>query len=107
MFKTFCYGVYGAALWSSYSAAVMDRIRVNYNHILRRLHNVPPWHSASQLFVRLGLRGFHEQRRTWAYSLMQRVLHSPNSLVQRVVHSDARAHSALWQQWNTLLYAPP
>ena len=68
MFKTFCYSIYGAALWSKYSVAVMDRLRVNYNNILRRLNNVPPWKSASQLFVSLGLRGFREQRRAWAYS---------------------------------------
>ena len=107
MFKTFCYNIYGAALWSSYSVAVMDRLRINYNNILRRLNNVPPWNSASQLFVSLGLRGFREQRRAWAYGLMQRLMHSPNSLVQRVVNSDARAQSTLWQHWHSLLYVQP
>ena len=104
LFKTFCYSIYGAALWSSFTAAVMNRLRVNYNNILRRLLNVPPWTSASQLFVSHGLRGFREQRRTWCYGLMHRVLHHPNTLVQRVVHSDARAHSTLWHHWGTLLY---
>ena len=76
MFKTFCYGIYGAALWSRFSAAVMNRLRVNYNNILRRLMNVAPWSSASQLLVHL----------------------------QRVVQSDARAHSPLWHEWDTLLH---
>ena len=106
MFKTFCYSIYGAALWSKYSVAVMDRLRVNYNNILRRLNNVPPWKSASQLFVSLGLRGFREQRRAWAYSLSQRLIRSPNSLVQCLVHSDARANSTLWQHWHALLNTP-
>ena len=106
MFKTFCYNIYGAALWSSYSVAVMDRLRINYNNILRRLNNVPPWNSASQLFVSLGLRGFREQRRAWAYSLSQRLIRSPNSLVQCLVHSDARANSTLWQHWHALLHTP-
>ena len=104
LFKTFCYGIYGAALWSTFNAAIMNRLRVNYNNILRRLMNVPPWSSASQLFVSKGLRGFAEQRRVSAYNLMQRVSHSSNSIVQRVVHSDARAHSPLWHQWHTQLY---
>ena len=104
LFKTFCYGIYGAALWSTFTRANMERLRVNYNNILRRLLNVPPWSSASQLFVSQRLRGFKEQRRACCYNLMQRVLQSPNVLVQRVVHSDARAHSPLWHQWHTLLH---
>ena len=104
MFKTYCYGIYGAALWSTFTGVVMNRLRVNYNNILRRLMNVPPWSSASELFVSHHLRGFAEQRRACSYNLMQRVLQSPNTLVQRVVHSDARAHSPLWRQWETLLH---
>ena len=103
LFKTYCYSIYGSSLWSSYTLAAISRIRVNYNNILRRLFNVPPWHSASQLFVRLGLRGFKEQRRTSSYSLMQRVMHSGNEVVQTIVNSDARAHSTLWTHWDTML----
>ena len=105
MFKTFCYAIYGAGLWSTYNIATLNRLRVNYNNILRRLMNVPPWSSASELFVRKGLRGFAEQRRAMAFNLMQRVMRSNNSIVQRVVHSDAQAHSPLWRQWRNLLYA--
>ena len=105
LFKTFCYSIYGQALWSSFSGVVMNRIRVNYNNILRRMMNVPPWSSASELFVSKGLRGFAEQRRAGCYSLMQRVQQSPNALVQRVVHSDAQALSPLWHHWHTLLNA--
>ena len=104
LFKTFCYSMYGAALWSAYSAAVINRLRVNYNNILRRMLSVPPWNSASAMFVSNGVRGFAEQRRVYCYSLMQRVLLSSNTLVQCVVHSDARALSPLWDEWHRLLF---
>ena len=102
LFKTFCYTIYGSALWSTFTMTTLNRFRVNYNNILRRLFNVPTWNSASELFVRLRLRGFREQRRISCYSLMQRVLHSENSMVQAVVHSDARGESSLWAYWDTV-----
>ena len=103
LFKTFCYSIYGAALWSTFSAVVMNRLRVNYNNILRRLLNIPPWNSAREMFVNMRVRSFAEQRRVCCYSLMQRVQHSPNILVQRVVHSDAQTLSPLWNHWHSLL----
>ena len=47
LFRTYCYSIYGAALWSTYRMTSIDRLRVNYNNILRSMLNVPPWNSAS------------------------------------------------------------
>ena len=105
LFKAFCYGIYGSSLWSNFKLATLNRLKVNYNNILRRLMNVPPWHSASQLFVGARLRGFQEQQRTCCYGLMQRLQHSENQVVQRVVHSDAQAVSPLWRRWDAVLRA--
>ena len=66
--------------------------------------NVPPWNSAAEMFVGHRLKGFHEIRRSSCYSLRRRVEHSSNSIVQRVVNSDARTHSQLWHRWETLLH---
>ena len=104
LFRTYCYTIYGAALWATYKVSTMDRLRVNYNNILRRMLNIPQYNSASEMFVQHGLRGFHELRRSSAYSLMSRVLLSSNEVLQRPVHSDARWCSPLWDRWNQLLY---
>ena len=106
MFRAYCYTIYGMSLWARYKAATLDRLRVNYNNIARRLANVPPWNSASEMFVGLRLKGFHELRRSSCYSLKTRVQQCSNSLVRHVVNSDARWHSPLWQKWEWLLSVP-
>ena len=64
LFRTYCYSIYGAALWSTYKLSSIDRLRVNYNNILRRMLNIPQWHSASEMFVQHRVNGFHELRRS-------------------------------------------
>ena len=99
LFRAFCYNVYGMALWSRYKGSTLNRLRVNYNNIARRLFQRPQWSSASEMFVEHRLKGFYELRRSACYSLRKRVLGSRNGLVQRIVNSDARWTSALWQKW--------
>ena len=104
LFRAFCYNVYGMSLWSNVKVSTLNRLRVNYNNVLRRLANIPPWSSASEIFVALRMKGFYELRRSCCYSLRSRILATNNSVVQRITNSDARWVSPLWQQWDTLLY---
>ena len=104
LFKTYCYNIYGMALWSKYKAATINRLRVNYNNTLRRMTNRPPWSSASAMFVEHGLRGFYELRRCCCYSLRSRLQQSSNTLVQQVMHSDAYWASSLQQHWDAVLF---
>ena len=104
LFQAFCYSIYGFALWSNYNAGNLNRLRVNYNNILRRMMNVRSYESASQMFVTHHLRGFWELRRYACFSLMRRVIESDNELVTRVVNSDARALSPIWNTWQEVLY---
>ena len=106
LFRSFCYNVYGMALWSCYKGSTLNKLRVNYNNVARRLFHRPPWSSASELFVEHRLKGFYEIRRNSCYSLRSRVLSSRNSLVQRIVNCDARWRSPLWQKWEWLLAVP-
>ena len=55
LFKYFCTPLYTAHLWSNYKASSMQKLKVAYNDALRLLVRVPRWHSASQLFVNLGV----------------------------------------------------
>ena len=107
LFRAFCCGIYGMALWHRYKASSLNRLRVNYNGIMRRLANRPPWSSASELFVQMGVKGFYEVRRSACHSLSTRLQHSSNSLVQQLLHSDAYWRSPLRHHWNTLLHARP
>ena len=104
LFQAFCYNIYGCALWSRFKQCNINRLRVNYNNILRQMLNVRSWESASQMFVSNHLRGFQAQRRCACYSLMSRVLNSENGLVKLVINSDARALSHTWNMWHNILY---
>ena len=105
LFQAFCYNIYGCALWANFRLGNINRLRVNYNNILRQMLNVRRYESASQMFVSHNLRGFQALRRFACYSLMSRVVESDNALVRIVVNSNARPFSPIWRMWNNLLYA--
>ena len=104
LFQTYCSTIYCCSLWTKFKNVTLNRIRVNYNNILRRMVGVPTFSSASQLFSLLDLKGFHELRRRACYSLMTRLRGSSNSVVSDVIHSDARLTSDIWRTWHMLLY---
>ena len=47
LFKCFCFQLYGCSLWSWYKMTTLNRLRVTYNKVLRRLLCLHPWCSAS------------------------------------------------------------
>ena len=49
LFKTYCYQMYCCSLWSRYRNYSLNRIKVTYNNIMRRLMSLPPWCSASSM----------------------------------------------------------
>ena len=92
LFKSYCYCIYGSSLWSKYRATTMNKLRVAYNNIFRKLIGEPPWGRARQNFVNLEVRSFYETTRHTSLSLMRRVLECRNSIVHAVRHSDALVH---------------
>ena len=104
LFKTYCYPMYTCTLWSTYTQASINRLRVAYNNIMRRLAYVPPWGSASFMFGMLGVRSFQEIIRTHSYSLMQRIDSSPNDFIITLSCSDAALVSAQRRHWTQVLY---
>ena len=104
LFLTYCSTIYCSSLWVKFKSLTMNRIRVNYNNILRRMMGSPTFSSASQLFTLLDLQGFHELRRRACFSLMTRLKASQNTVVSDIMHSDARLSSDIWEMWHNLLY---
>ena len=103
LFKTFAYSVYCGALWANFRVATLNRLKVAYNMVMRRLAGVPPWNSARTMFVNLGVHSFPERVRSLCYGARERVMDSGNSLVRAVVDSDAAVYSALWLRWSDVL----
>ena len=104
LFRTFFYQMYTCSLWSRYKKSTISRLRVCYNSIMRRLLGLPPWASASQMFVTLGVRSFQETYRVLIYSLMIRIDSSLNSVISSLSCSDAFLMSTIRKFWREVLY---
>ena len=104
LFKTYCYNVYGCALWCNYCVASWRKLKVAHNDILRKLLKVPRYHSASTLFVTKHVDNLDVLLRKNMYSLWERFSNSNNSIVARVYSSEVRAHSKIWSHFMLKLY---
>ena len=104
LFRSFCYSLYCCSLWSSFKNCTLQRLKVNYNNIMRRLMGVPTYSSASFLFGTLGVRSFNELLRTNQYSLMKRVKDSTNRLIMDINNTDVILQSVIRHHWNQSLF---
>ena len=104
LFQSYWYSLYCCSLWSKNSKKVIDRLRVSYNNVMRRLLGFPLSCSASQMFVGVGVRSFWEVMRTNCFSLMNRVNKSDNSIIKSLANSGAIFSSNIRRQWNKILF---
>ena len=104
LFNAFCSPVYGCQLWCKFRKESFNRLRVAYNNALRLLLNVPPWSSASDLFVKHGATSFHSLIHLQQYSLLRSLVNSENVNVKSFVESDRFFQSPLMSKWRTDLY---
>ena len=74
LFKSYCYPLYTCSLWSKYRQSSLNKLKVAYNSIMRKMVGAPPWNSARTIFVQNNVRSFFENIRSVSYSLMCRVL---------------------------------
>jgi len=107
LFMTYCYSLYCSSLWTNFRMAPLNRLRVNYNNIMRRLAGVPTWHSARTMFVNLRVDSFPERLRWLCHGTRERIEACENAMVTALRESDARVWSPLWQRWTDLLHRPP
>ena len=92
------------ALWARYNVSTMNRLKVAYNNIMRRLVYVPQWKSASFMFGNLGVRSFQESIRNSSYSLLRRIDTCPNDFIVTLSNSDAALISSHRRHWRHILY---
>ena len=107
LFRAYCTPLYTAHLWGRYRAKSLHRLNVAYNDALRLLMRVPRWHSASQLFVSLGLPTFKALLRNLMYRFMCRLNESTNDILMQLTDpskSSIRYSSILWRHWHKSLF---
>ena len=90
LFKSYCYPIYGCALWRHSFQNSIRKLTVNYSDTFKtRLINVPRYPTSSLAFAMNATDHINVVFRKFAYSLMSRVIASPYSTVTAIVNSDA------------------
>ena len=109
IFKCFCYPVYCTSMWSRYNAYTMNRLRVGYNNIFRKLFKIQLWDeelgqldSLTRLYEEKGIRSFPELFKFNSVNCQNRILLSENLLVKTLINSDAYLCSRQWSHWENL-----
>ena len=104
LFMSYCYSFYGCALWRHSFQNPIRKLTVSYNDISKRLINVPRFTSSSLAFAMKATDHINVVIHKFAYSLMSRVIATPNSIVTAIVNTDAYHQSPLMDKWESMLY---
>ena len=104
LFKSYCYPIYGCALWRQAFQNSIRKLTVSYSDTFKRLINVSRYTSSSLAFAMNATDHINVVFRKFAHSLMSRVIASPNSIVIAIVNSDAYHQSPLMDKWESMLY---
>ena len=104
LFKSYCYPIYGCALWRHSFQSSIRKLTVSYSDTFKRLINVPRCTSSSLAFAMNATDHNNVVFPKFAYSLMSRVIASPNSIVTAIVNSNAHHQSLLMDKWESMLY---
>ena len=104
LLKSYCYPIYGCALWRHSSKNSIKKLTVSYSNTFKRLINVPRYNSSSPAFAMNATDHINVVFHKSTYSLMSRVTAFPNSIVTAIVNCDAYQQSALMDKWESMLY---
>jgi len=105
LFKTFFSSIYCASLWAPVNKSIMNQVRVAYNDSFRILMGYSRRFSASRMFAENNINDFEAVRRTAAYSLLQRLANSENSILNAMLSSKVFTQSSITMSWKQLLFS--
>ena len=81
MFKSYCYPIYGCALWRHSFQNSIRKYTVSYSDTFKRLINVPRYTSSSLAFAMDATDHINVVFRKFAYNLISSITATPNSIV--------------------------
>ena len=81
LFSSFCGSVYCSSLWAVYTDVVMNKFKVAYNNVFRKLFKLRYDCSASEMFAHRHTRTFLHMRRNAVFSLTDRLQKSDNVIL--------------------------
>ena len=86
LFKSYCYLIYGCALWHHSFQNYIRKLTVSYSDTIKRVINVPRYTSSSLAFVMNATDHINVLFCKYAYSLMSRAIASQNTIVTAIVN---------------------
>ena len=106
LFRSYCSNFYCCQLWSNYTTAMYNNIRVAYNNTFRFLMKIRGRHSISNSFVQSNIDGFTVIHRKSASSFYIRLVQSENILIKTIVSSVhfVTMSSRLGKTWKKLMF---
>ena len=104
LFRSYCYPIYGCALCRQSFQNSIRKLTVSYSDKFKCLINVPRYTSSTLAFAMNATDHINVVFHKFAYSLMSRVIASPNSIVTAIINSDAYHQSPLMDKWESMLY---
>uniref|UniRef100_A0A2A4K2S2 Reverse transcriptase domain-containing protein n=1 Tax=Heliothis virescens TaxID=7102 RepID=A0A2A4K2S2_HELVI len=81
LFRAYCQSFYTCSLWVSYTQRTYNALRVQYNNAFRMLVGLPRSCSASGMFAKARIDGFHAIIRKRCASILRRMRDSSHSML--------------------------
>ena len=108
LLSIYCGNIYTGHLWHNYKSNSLNKVKVAYNSILRRLLNIPrvdngKSYSASAMFVQHNIRNFSALIRNALSSFCFRMNRSPHSVLI-YLNGINKITSSWWDHYRDALY---
>ncbi len=105
LFQSYCTNMYCCPLWYNSTQTSINKLRVSYNGVLRRLLSISYPYSASDMFVSRGILTFGELLRKSIHGFIKRIENSTNTIIAACISLPVIFSSPIRKWWNSLLYA--
>ena len=89
LFRSYMLNMYCGQFWFNSTKYCLNKLRVSYNNICRRLLRLPMRNSASEMFVQCNILSFVELLRKSIFAFRGRIQSSNNTIIQCMVNSVA------------------
>ncbi len=104
LLESYCLNFYCSTLWCNFTKLNMNKIRVAYNNIIRKLFGYSRRDSASFMFVHHQIDSFDCRQRKSVYKFKQRLMTCNNIIVQCINNNTWITNNYMWHRWNSLLF---
>jgi len=95
LFRMYFSSIYCSSLWVPVKRWFLEQVKVAYNDAFRTLFGYCRRQSASKMFCEHGVNNFSALRRVAAYSLLNRLSNSNNSILKAIVQSNMSMQSSI------------